>query len=166
MRVSMLAGVLATVVLPSPAFGFSHVVSRNGRVGNVRIGRTHMGQVSVQEGKPSIARPTVGEGGVAATEWRYGCGHGRHSSYFFNGPGVLVNFITTCHSWRTANGTRVGDTQADAEANEGKQASVSVCGSGRTITRRGAADLFITFFTDGGPVRALALAGRGSVLGC
>jgi hypothetical protein len=166
MRASLVVGLLAAVLSASPAFAFSHVVSRSGRIGNVRIGKAHMDQVRAQEGNPSTTRPTFGEGGVAATEWRYGCGHGRGSSYFFNGPGVLVNFITTCHSWRTANGTRVGDTQAEAEAKEGKQASASVCGDGRTIERRGTADLFITFLTEQGPVRALALAGRGGVLGC
>jgi hypothetical protein len=47
-----------------------------------------------------------------------------------------------------------------------KQAAIAGCGDGETIERTGTATLFITFFTSGGLVRALAVAGHNSVLGC
>jgi hypothetical protein len=66
----------------------------------------------------------------------------------------------------TANGTRVGDEHTTAEDNEGKRATIAGCGDGETIERTGRATLSITFFTSGGLVRALAVAGRNGVLGC
>jgi hypothetical protein len=67
-------------------------------------------------------------------------------------------------SWQ--NHCRVGDSHTLAEANEGKTATAAGCGDGESIERVGRATLFVTFFTPGGAVRALAVAGHNSVLGC
>jgi hypothetical protein len=148
------------------ARGGSGVLSRNGRVGSVTVGRSTVTQVRRYAGRPSAMSSTTGENGVPGIDLRYDCGGGRSSTYIFGADGRLANFLTTCRRWRTANGTRIGDTQATAEANEGKQATSAECGDGETIERTGRATLFVTFFTAGGLVRALAVAGRNSVLGC
>jgi hypothetical protein len=79
----------------------------------------------------------------------------------------LANFLTTCHRWRTPAGTRVGSSYAEAIANERKMPEPGCgAGDGGSITLAGRGYLFVTFFTAGGKVRALAVAGRNSVLGC
>jgi hypothetical protein len=117
-------------------------------------------------GRPTATSRAPGENGAPSLEQRYGCGGGRSSAYIFAADGRLANFVTTCRRWRTANGTRIGDTQATAEANEGKDATAAGCGDGESIERTGRARLFVTFFNSGGLVRALAVAGRNSALGC
>jgi hypothetical protein len=141
------------------------VISRNGRVGKVHVGRSTVGQVLAWAGRPTLTSDQPGENGAPAHELRYGCGHGRATSYTFDGHGRLANFITTCHRFRTADGTRVGDSQVRAERLEGKNAEAG-CGGGKAIFRQGGAFLYVSFFTVGGDVRALAVAGRNSVLGC
>jgi hypothetical protein len=141
MRVWMLLGVAGALLCAPPAAAFNHVLSRNGRVGDLQVSHARTDQVRSKEGRPSRIVRGTGEGGVAVTEWRYGCGGSRHSSYFFNATGVLVNFVTTCRSWHTADGTRVGDSQVNAEEQEGKRAAPASCGDGTTIVRRGKAEL-------------------------
>lgn len=148
------------------ADAFERVVSRNGRVGDVQIDRATMSQVRKMEGRRGRTSAVQGENGRTGTELRYDCGRSRSSSYIFDSAGRLSNFLTTCRSWRTADGTSVGDAQDDAESAEGKAATTAGCGNGETITRRGRATLYVTFFTVGGSVRALAVEGRRSVLGC
>lgn len=164
--------VLATVsvaVIAQPgvaqARGGSGVLSKNGRVGKVYVGNATVAKVRRWAGHPSSTSRETGEGGVAIYVMRYDCGHGRSSSYYFGRHRRLANFATTCHRWRTADGTRVGDAYDEAVANEHK-ASQPSCGDGESITRVGRAYLFVTFFTTGGNVRALAVAGHNSVLGC
>jgi len=148
------------------ARGGSGVLSRDGRVGLVHVDTSHVRQVLRYAGRPtSMSRAPV-EGGLPILELRYGCGRGRSSSYFFGTSSRLANFVTTCRRWRTASGTRVGDRQVMAEANEGKEATPPVCGDGETIERKGRATLFVTFIQPGGLVRALAVAGHNGVLSC
>jgi hypothetical protein len=149
----------------SAARGGSGVLSRNGRVGRVHVETSTVADVRRYAGRPTTTERSLGENGAPTLELGYGCGGDRSSVYVFDRTGHLANFLTTCHEWETANGTRVGDEQSSAEDNEGKRA-IAGCGNGETIERTGRATLFITFFRSGGRVRALAVAGRNSVLGC
>ena len=87
-------------------------------------------------GRPTTTSRSPGENGGPTLELRYGCGAGRSSSYIFGRIAHLANFLTTCRGWRTANGTRVGDTQSLAEANEGKGATIADCGDGERSSAR------------------------------
>lgn len=165
LKVAALA-LLSALALAPAAEAFDRVVSRNGRVGDVQIDRASIAQVRAMEGRRGSASRIVGEGGTSGTQLRFACGSARRSLYVFDARGRLANFQTTCHSWRTANGTRVGDSRDDAEAGEGKTARPFGCGDGEVIVRRGKAKLYVTFFTETGPVRVLAVEGRRSVLGC
>lgn len=125
-----------------------------------------MAAVRHQEGPPTSVSPTTGEGGVAATAWRYDCGRGRSSTYIFDRHGVLANFVTSCHVWRTAAGTRVGMRRREAEQREGKGADVGPCGGGLSIVRQGKASMYVTFTSGASPVRFITVAARNNVLGC
>lgn len=165
--VLLVSAVVAALVGAGEAAAFDRVVSRNGRVGDVHVDRSKTNDVLRQQGSRgkvstvTAANPAAPNG----SSWSYSCGGGRTSTYFFNHRGVLVNFATTCRSWQTADGTSIGDPQEDAEEAEGKAAEPG-CGDGVAITRIGRAQLYVTFFNEGGRVRALAVAGRKSILGC
>lgn len=169
-RIGILAALLAVLAVTLPAGaqarGGSGVLSRDGKVGGVNVQTSTVRDVMRYAGRPTNISRGFGEGNVPHLELRYGCGGGRSSSYVFDRKGRLANFVTTCHRWQTANGTRIGDAQALAEQKEGKQATVAECGDGELIERHGRAVLFVTFFQSGGVVRAFAVAGKNSVLGC
>ena len=119
-----------------------------------------------QEGTPSSVSRVTGEGGAAGTQWRYDCGHGRSATYIFDRRRVLANFLTSCHVWHTAAGTRVGMRRPEAEEREGKPAESAGCGDGLSIARRGKAWMYVTFTSQASPVRFITVAGGNSVLGC
>ncbi|HEX8121262.1 MAG TPA: hypothetical protein VF549_08355 [Solirubrobacteraceae bacterium] len=147
--------------------GGSGVLTQNGRVGSVYVGKATVGRVLRWAGRPTSRSSGVGEGGVSVYELRYACGRGKSSTYFFGARRILANFTTNCRQWRTARGTRVGTSYDEAAVNEGKDPAGAICGGGEVIERRGRrATLFVTFFRAGGLVRALAVAGKNSVLGC
>jgi len=145
----------------------ANVVSRNGRVGPLQAGTSTTKQVIRFAGRPRRETFETVENGAVMRFYTYNCGHGRKSTYVFDADDRLANFLTTCHSWRTANGTRVGDDQQTAERNEGKAATPIQCGSGGPeIERTGRAWLYVSFVREDGLVRGLAVAGRNGVLGC
>jgi hypothetical protein len=141
--------VLVLLVAAAPAAAFERVVTREGRVGDARVGLSRTTAVRAQEGRAPVVR---------GARWSFGCGGDRRSTYVFDGRGVLAEFRTTCRSWRTADGTRVGDGRAIAEFREGAGASDEGCGL--RIRRAGRVGLSVTFATRVGSVRALAVTRR------
>lgn len=137
------AGASPAIAAPSPM-----VLSDNGRVGKVYVDRADQADVRTAYGKPSGARQAQGNRGghlVPVTVWRYRCTAGRGESIFlFDSGDTLRNFSTSCRTWRTASGTRVGDT---AEQAEGKEDHITrpACGSGSWILKSGRAQLYIWF---------------------
>jgi hypothetical protein len=147
-RIASLA-VLALLVAAAPAAAFERVVSRDGRVGDARVGVSRQAAVRAQEGRT----PTV-----RGARLVYPCGGGRRSTYLFDARGVLTGFRTTCRSWRTAAGTHVGTGRALAEFREGAGAADAGCGL--RIRVRGRVGLSVTFATRLSPVGALAVTRR------
>jgi hypothetical protein len=147
-RIASLA-VLLLLIAAAPAAASERIVSRNGRVGDVRVGVSRAGAVRAQEGRAPSVR---------GARLVYGCGGDRGSVYVFDARGVLAEFRTTCRSWRTADGTRVGDGRAIAEFREGTGAADAGCGL--RIRVRGRVGLSVTFATRLSPVRALVVTRR------
>src|SRR4051812_14335920 len=135
--------------------GGSGVVTRNGRVGPLRVGRSATANVRRFAGRPTQISSGTGEGGVAVISWRYRCGGACHTRFFFDARGRLQNFIPGSRRYHTANGTRVGDDRETAEDLEGKDASAVGCGDGEAITRVGREWLYITLNDAGTRVRFL-----------
>lgn len=172
-RLLVVAALASALSAPSvaAAAGGQGTIDLSGRVGKVRLG-DGLKAVRAFAGRPTRTIRGRGEGTPRFTEYRYQCGQGCSTSYYFTARGRLANFITTSKRWRTAAGSRVGDLLKAAEAAEGKQSVIGGgCGaSGPVIRKSGGADLFLTFGdpAEGGETQvvALALAGKSSVLGC
>lgn len=167
----MLSGLVSVCVAPAAvARGGQGVISINGRVGEVQMGSS-VKAVRDYAGRPTrtIRSPTSGSQ-KSHLEYRYECGRGCSTSYYFTTEGRLANFGTTSRRWRTASGTRVGDDAFEAEAREGKNRSFG-CGDGSSIKKkRGRVSLFVTFFEavpkEPGTVDALAMVKGSGVLHC
>ena len=149
--------------IPAAADG-SGVVSMNGRVGSLAVGKATQTAVRRFAGRPTKIERGTGEGGVALTSYRYRCGSGCNTYFYFDGRGRLANFITRSRRYRTANGTRIGQPQDAAEAQELKAARSGPCAADFGITRQGRASLHVGIAN--GRVSVLTVAGKNSVLGC
>ena len=164
---SIILVIAPTVVLPSAAHADgSGVVTRNGRIGPLQLGRSTTAAVKRFAGRYPTVQSGVGEGGVSLTSYRYRCGAACSSTFYFDVHGRLANFVTGSARYHTAGGTRVGDDRDTAEDLEHKPAGPASCGEGDVIERRGRQWLFVTFDQSGKRVRFLAAAGHNSVLGC
>lgn len=131
MRIAPLAAVLLLAVAAPSAPAFDDVVvSPRGTIGPVdghtfRIGRATERQVRKVEGRPDDASGVVaGGGGIAGRQITYSLRSGKSRCYriyeFTSHRGrTLQDFQSNCRHLRTTNGTRVGMTFAQAEANEG-----------------------------------------------
>jgi hypothetical protein len=148
----------------APSASASNVVTPYGRVGDVYVGNATMDDVRTAEGRPDRVGRWAGDPiAPAHTRWTYVCGGGRFSTFYFTKQGVLANFFTTCRSWRTKKGTRVGMDEFEAVDREGKEPQ-GRCGSGTSITYRGRSTLEVII--DNGSVWALTVDGPNDVLGC
>ncbi|MDQ3849181.1 MAG: hypothetical protein M3296_00995 [Actinomycetota bacterium] len=163
-----LAAVLCLLALDraaSPAMADGRgAVSRDGRVGPLVVGRSGRRAVRRFAGRPTRIQRGKGEGGARFVMYRYRCGSGCTTYFFFDGDGRLANFITRSRRYRTTAGTRIGQTEQQAEAREGAPAKRGPCSSDYGINRSGRAQLHIGITR--GRVRVLAVAGTNSVLGC
>jgi hypothetical protein len=165
--IALILAAAAMILAPSRALADREgVVTRNGRIGSLTVGVSDEAAVRRFAGRPTQVRADVGEGGVAITTLRYRCGRGCNSVFILDARGRLQNFITRSKRYRTACGTRVGHRQDDAERQEHKAAEAQGCGDFYGIERVGRAYLYVTISETSGRVRALAAAGRHSVLGC
>lgn len=142
------------------------VLSRNGRVGDVYVGRSTVAHVRSAIGRPtSSARRATNASEVRYLELRYDCGRGKRSLFYFDRRGRLANFVTNCASWRTVAGTEIGDDYYGASERE-QSTPEGTCGDGLVISKAGRARLYIGFAEEGAPVEGLAVEGRNGVLGC
>ena len=144
----------------------SGVVTRNGRVGPLRLGHSHESAIRDFAGAPNGKRRTRGVGGERITVLRYRCGDGCNTYFYLDRRGRFANFITHNPDYRTADGTRVGDDRKTAVTNENKDPDPFGCSRNEVIARRGTAWLFVTLDEDGKQVWALAAAGGNAILGC
>ncbi len=158
---------MAAGAAPAPALADGHgVVTRNGRVGPLTIGRSGEAAVRRFAGRPTRVQDGVGEGGVALTSYRYRCGAACNTYFFFDARGRLQNFYTRSKHYFTSGGTRVGHTLEDAERQEHKAAERQGCGGFFGIVRKGKGFLSISIDPDTERVDIIAAWGQNSVLGC
>lgn len=157
---------LAAVFASSAEAKQGGVVTMNGRVGSLQTGKSTAAQVRAKVGRPTSSRKV--QTGARPTKFlalTYGCGGGKSTGFYFDAKGRLANFVTTCQSWQTPAGTRVGDDSETAADAEDREPSAQGCGDGTVIAKRGKATLYVTFATDD-EVTALAVEGTNSVLDC
>jgi hypothetical protein len=131
--VLIVVSVLSTLSFSTVAEAGKRTVSRRGDVGAVHLGAP-MGEVRHVAGDPRRTSTIQNVEGHTAYHWRYPCGHGRSSHYYFDYRERLVEFGTTCRNWRTAAGTRIGMTTEEAETREGVSAAPGC--AGKWILRR------------------------------
>src|SRR4051794_40562014 len=78
------------------------VVTRNGRIGSLKIGKSTMADIKRFAGRPSKISNGVGEGGVRLTEVRYRCGSTCNTRFYLDANGAS----RTSSRGRSATGPR------------------------------------------------------------
>lgn len=141
----------------------NYMLSKSGRVGDLRVGAARQSDVRRDYGQPSSTRPHASANGRATgTVFVYRCGPRCSTQYLFDRSGILQEFVTTNRrKWRTAAGSRVGTTLAQAERREGAKARSGCVWAIRRRSGRTALVLTVS----GGRVEELSVVRR-QLRGC
>ena len=132
LALTLAASLGSATVAQAAGSGGSGVITRDGRIGPLRIGASTEGEVIAFAGEPA-KRDFVTDQDVQVLTYK--CGSGCKVTYFVDSvTGILDNFGTSSRKFRTERGTRVGWSQAAAEKSEHRKARTGSCVPGLEIT--------------------------------